>query len=381
MGGIGSATAYWMAREGVGRVLGLEQFELGHPRGESDDYSRIIRLSYHHPKYTALTPHAYAAWQTVEEASGEQLVIKTGGLDLDSNLVYLQDVAGAMDTAKIPYTWMQPEDVAKQWRQFRLPENIGCLYQESSGIVDARKALKTHVDLAKGLGATILPETRVEKVELHQGDNTVIRTSSGTFEAEKLVIAAGPWTQKLMRSLGIELDLTVQKEQVVYYEPKSPEMFSPDKFPIWLFHYGDSEHYYGFPVYGERGATKAGIHMGGQPVDPDTRNFDPDPRITQSLQQMLSQFMPDFLGPIRTEKTCLYTITHDRDFILDTLPGHPNVAVFVGAGHAYKFASIMGQILTQLVTKGATTLPIEAFSLTRPSLADPDYHRNNSYFG
>jgi glycine/D-amino acid oxidase-like deaminating enzyme len=48
LGGIGSAAAYWLARRGA-RVIGLEQFELGHTRGESQDHSRIIRLSYHDP--------------------------------------------------------------------------------------------------------------------------------------------------------------------------------------------------------------------------------------------------------------------------------------------------------------------------------------------
>jgi sarcosine oxidase len=45
LGGFGSAAAYWLARRAGTEVLGLEQFELGHVRGESQDHSRIIRLS------------------------------------------------------------------------------------------------------------------------------------------------------------------------------------------------------------------------------------------------------------------------------------------------------------------------------------------------
>src|SRR5262249_60614053 len=81
-GGIGSAAAYWLAREAGAEVLGLEQFALGHDRGESQDHSRIIRLSYHAPAYTALAPHTYAAWSEVEAESGVQLGFKTGGLSL-----------------------------------------------------------------------------------------------------------------------------------------------------------------------------------------------------------------------------------------------------------------------------------------------------------
>lgn len=47
LGGLGSAAAYWLSRQAGNEVLGLEQFELGHVRGESQDHSRIIRLTYH----------------------------------------------------------------------------------------------------------------------------------------------------------------------------------------------------------------------------------------------------------------------------------------------------------------------------------------------
>ena len=53
-------------------------------------------------------------------------------------------------------------------------------------------------------------------------------------------------------------------------------------------------------------------------------------------------------------KTCLYTLTPDRDFVLDTLPAHPGVCIAIGAGHAYKFASVIGRILSELAIDGAT---------------------------
>src|SRR5579872_2131153 len=82
LGGIGSGAAYWLSRRAGADVLGLEQFELGHPRGESQDHSRIIRLSYHRPDYVALAKRAYDAWSQVETDAAEQLVLVTGGLDL-----------------------------------------------------------------------------------------------------------------------------------------------------------------------------------------------------------------------------------------------------------------------------------------------------------
>ena len=105
LGGFGSAAAYWLARRAGAGVLGLEQFELGHVRGESQDHSRIIRLSYHEPHYVELAKHAYRAWAEVERDAGEQLVLKTGGLDLGprESAISLDSYSGSMDAAGVPY--------------------------------------------------------------------------------------------------------------------------------------------------------------------------------------------------------------------------------------------------------------------------------------
>jgi sarcosine oxidase len=78
---LGSAAAWALARAGA-RVLGLEQFALGHHRGASHDHARIIRRSYHTPGYVHLTGLAYLAWEELEREAGERLVVVTGGLDL-----------------------------------------------------------------------------------------------------------------------------------------------------------------------------------------------------------------------------------------------------------------------------------------------------------
>src|SRR6185312_14822269 len=83
LGGWGSAAAYWLSRRAGAGVLGLEQFELGHVRGESQDHSRIIRLSYHTPGYVELAKHAFKAWAEVERDAGERLILRTGGLDFN----------------------------------------------------------------------------------------------------------------------------------------------------------------------------------------------------------------------------------------------------------------------------------------------------------
>jgi sarcosine oxidase len=63
----------------------------------------------------------------------------------------------------------------------------------------------------------------------------------------------------------------------------------------------------------------------------------------------------------------------DRGFIIDCVPGLPQISVAIGAGHAFKFASLIGRILSELAVEGRSSYNISAFSLTRPALTDPDY--------
>ncbi len=105
LGGLGSAAAYWLSREGGSDVLGLEQFELGHPRGESEDHSRIIRKTYHTPEYVRYAQASYDTWAEFEEDAGEQVVIRTGELNFWPEVTTLSEAAfnGAMETCGVPF--------------------------------------------------------------------------------------------------------------------------------------------------------------------------------------------------------------------------------------------------------------------------------------
>src|SRR5580658_7893518 len=90
LGGMGSAAAFELARRGR-RVLGLEQFALGHDRGSSHGQTRIIRKAYYeHPDYVPLACAAYGGWYDLEQYVGRHLLTEcpclTVGLP-DSRLV------------------------------------------------------------------------------------------------------------------------------------------------------------------------------------------------------------------------------------------------------------------------------------------------------
>jgi len=372
-GGIGSAAAYWLSRQIGTDVLALEQFPLGHDRGSSQDHSRIIRHSYHDPAYTALAAPAYELWHQVEAEAGVQLVLKTGGLDLEllgtTGPKDLSHCAETMAAYGIPYEELSAQEVMARWPQFRLPDHARGLFQADSGLVDAAKANAVHIALARLHGATVHDRLPVRAIRSH-GEAVEVVTDDGVFTTGHLVIAAGAWTNSLLNSVGVDWPLTVTQEQVTYFATPHLRDFAPDRFPVWIWR--APQGFYGFPIYGEV-ATKAGQDAGGAEVTAETRTFEPNLGAKERLVNFLEEHIPRFLGPELYTKTCLYTMPPDRHFVIDAVPNHPRITVAVDGGHAFKFATLIGRILSQLALEGVTEYPIVPFRADRPALTNPTF--------
>lgn len=372
-GGLGSGAAYWLARRAGAEVLGLEQFGLGHVQGGSQDHSRIIRLTYHHENYTRLTPHTYTAWATLEDESGVQVVHKTGSVELavkhSPHLRELNLYADAMDAAGIPYERFEGDELMRRYPQFRVKDQVEVLWQADTGLVDAAKGNAAHIATARLHGATILDHCPVATIRPFDG-GVEVETERGTFTGRRLVVTAGAWTDQVLAAVGIKLSITVTQEQVTYYATPHLRDFAIGRFPIWIWH-GD-QVLYGFPVYGEV-ATKAALDAAGPIVTASTRSYDADRGRERIVEDWLKDYIPHFLGPKLYTKTCLYDMPRDRNFVIDALPQHPQIIVCCGAGHAYKFAGLLGKILSELAIDGQTHYPIAPFTLQRPAITDPNF--------
>ena len=368
LGGIGSAAAYWLARRAGRDVLGLEQFAIGHTRGASHDHSRIIRLSYHTPGYVALARQAYGAWAELERDADERLILRTGGLDFGprDGAIPLEDYAASMRVAGVPFETLDAAEIMRRWPHFRLDDDIHGLYQAESGIAPAARCNAAHIRVARARGATLREHTPVTALRAVDGEVEVVAGETA-YRCRKLIVAADAWTNQALAHVGVRLPLTITQEQVTYFATPHLADFAPERFPIWIWM--DDPSFYGFPVYGEAG-VKVGQDVGGQKVTPDTRTFEPDAAALGRVERFLRRYLPGAHGPIIYTKTCLYTLTPDRDFVIDALPGQPNILAALGAAHGFKFAALFGKILSELAIDGTTGCDIGAFKIDRPVLLE-----------
>jgi sarcosine oxidase len=372
LGAIGSGAAYWLSRRFGDRVLGLEQFELGHSRGAGQDHSRIIRLSYHRPDYIRLARRAYESWAEVEAESGTKIVTKTGGLDVGprESAIPLSDYMGAMDAERVPFEHLDGPEITRRWPQWRLGDEHHGLFQAESGIADPNRGNAAHQRLARQRGATLLEHSPVTRLRDAGGGELEVETASGTIHrAPRVVLATDAWTNDLLASFDRRLPLTIIQAQVTYFAAPDPQAFAPDRFPIWIWM--DDPSFYGFPTYGEAG-PKAAEDVGGDEVTPATRTYERNEVGFARLTGFLEKHLPGVLGPEIYTKTCLYTLTPDRDFVVDRLPDHPGVTLALGAAHAYKFSSVLGRVLAELSADGETpsAAEIARFAIDRPILGE-----------
>jgi sarcosine oxidase len=314
-----------------------------------------------------LAKEAYAAWSSVEKDADEQLVFKTGGLDIGprDGAIPLAGYAEAMSAANVPFEQLEAKEIRNRWPAFTISDDIHALYQADGGIVAAERATAAHHRAARQLGATLRDNAPVTQLQ-SDGDTIEIEAGGERYRAKQLIIAAGPWTARALAHFDVKLPLEVTKEQAMYFKSRDLAHFEFGKFPVWIWM--DDPSFYGFPVFGEPGAIKATQDAGGLPVDADTRTFEEDPAITARVTSFLERYLPGACGPPHVIKTCLYTLTPDRDFVIDTIPNHPNVSVAVGAGHAFKFASVIGRILSDLAIDAGTKSGIDDFRIDRPIL-------------
>jgi sarcosine oxidase len=370
-GAIGAATAYWLSRRlGADAVLALEQYELGHSRGASEDHSRVIRHAYSRQTYTTLTPAAYQSWNVVEQETGLRLVHRTGGLVIaerdSAGIETLEDTAIAMAASGLPFEMLSGVQVSERWPQWRLGGQHIALFDPEAGILDIRQATAAHLALARARGAAIRPQAPVSAIAESPHEVTV--TAAGErYTADGIVLAGGAWNPTLLVLLGASLPITLTQEQVTYFATPNVRAFTPGRFTVFGMIAHDGLLYYGLPVYGEV-AVKAGLDGQGPTVTPQTRNDTPDPQRVARVRAFLERYLPGALGPELYTRVCCYDFPPDRDFIADYLPGSARVLVGVGAGHAGKFAGILGRILAELAIDGASQFRLSAFRADRPAI-------------
>ena len=365
LGGMGSATAFHLARRGQ-RVLGLEQYHLLHERGSSHGHSRIIRLAYHeHPDYVPLLRRSYELWHELEALAGERLLVTTGSLE--GGPEDGSTFRGALHAAElhgIPHEVLDAAELRRRHPAYaELEAGTRVVWQPDGGFLLAERTIRAHADGAAAAGADLRFGRAVARWEPTADGGVHVWFDGGSARADRLVVCAGAWIGRLVPALRA---LAVPERQVVtWLRPRRPELFGPDRFPVFLIDVAEGS-YYGFPTYEGHGFKFGKYHHFGEPIDPDHPDRSVRPDDEAALRAFAERYFPAGAGPTEEMKACIFTNTPDEHFVLDRLRDAPQVVVAAAcSGHGYKFASVVGEIMADLAIDGTTRHAIGFLSLAR----------------
>jgi len=368
-GVVGAATAHALARRGR-RVLLLDQLEPGHRRGSSHGDGRIVRYTYPEAVYLEMARRAFRGWGEIEERTGERLIEVTGNWECGpEDSPQLADLVASFERDDLPYERLTAEESHRRFPHFRLPAGSIALHQGSGGVVRAGRAVELLWRLAREAGADVATGERI--VEIDPGPPVRLRSAGGSeHRGQRLVVAAGGWSARLLAPLGLELPLTVTREVVAYFAPRAGTGVDHrvGAMPTLIDYHGERP-FYGLPWIDVPG-VKVGWHRSGPVVDPgpptEEAEPEPDPDVLDRLRSYLAERLPHLDPEPTVTLTCLYTNTPDYHFVLDRHPELPHLAVGAGfSGHGFKFGPVTGEILADLALGEEPPVALELFRLAR----------------
>jgi sarcosine oxidase len=350
---MGSAAAAHAAMRGQ-RVLGLEQFQAAHDRGSSHGRSRVIRLAYfEHPAYVPLLRRSFELWRRLEEVTGRDLLRITGGLMIgarDSDVV-----AGSLRSARehhLAHEMLDATEIHRRFPALTPRQEIVAFYESEAGSLYPEEAIRAHLDLAADNGAHLHFDERVDDWRVSASGAITVRTSRGSYEAGRLILAPGSWAPALFKIDWLPLE--IEPQQLHWFIPEGgAAAFAPDRFPVYIWDVGEGVQFYGFPG-DDAGRVKVAF-------------FRSKVKGEDAMRAALRPCIPA-LGNGRLVETvnCKYTLTPDHHFVIGRHPDADSVVIASPcSGHGYKFASVIGEILSDLAIDGATRHPIDLFDPNR----------------
>ncbi len=368
LGGMGSAALARVALRGSA-VLGIEQFAPGHALGSSSGRSRLIRRAYFEDvAYVPLLDRAYVLWRELDARTRANVLHTVGLLTLGSQGSSM--LAGAQHAARmyaLDVAFWDAHDIRARYPALRPRDDEVGVYEPDGGYVVPELAIAAHLALAREHGAQTRFGVGMRAWESARDGVHVTLTDGETIRCERLILTLGAWFTATLAEIGVPL--VIQRNVLAWFTPSHP--LTPQEMPCFLMdRHGAPAEFYGFPDVGD--GVKVAFHGYGETTDADHLDRDIRESDIAPLARELESLIPGAAGAYREGKACMYALTPDRHFVLDQHPRDARVVVCGGfSGHGFKFASVIGEIASQLALDGGSPLPAAFLSLARFKRNDP----------
>jgi sarcosine oxidase len=343
LGSIGSM-ALWQASRLTQDITGFEAQTPAHGRSAVGGDTRLFRMIYRgNPDLYPILERSRALWAELEAETGQNILTRTGGLSIGTkDGPYLSALLETTRATGAEHVILSREEMAERYPQHNLREDDIAVYDPHAGALRTDRAVTAAITAAQTNGATIHTNTPIDNITETQ-DGVLITSGEKTWTFEKVIVASGGWSQRLMPDY-LQAATETQRCFLTWFVAREAAEFSPEKFPVFIRISGDRSMY-GAPAVD--GATvKATLDGRGSP----TPNPDAVPReltaaeITETTETV-TEFFPGLFPNIVRADAFPDLFTSDGQPLIGHLNEESKIYLATGfSGGGFKNATGYGQI-------------------------------------
>ncbi len=360
-GGImGCSILYNLAALGMTNTLLLEKDVLG--SGSTSRSQAILRMHYSNEVTSLL------AWKSLEVIKNfEELIGTPSGYTKSGYFLIVADEAGkqamrdnvamhqSLGIATSEVTLDEAREIAPM---LSFQDNEAFAYEPESGYADPYSMTTGYASRAKDMGARIKDGTTVTAIEMEGGKITAVVTQDERIETGIVVVAAGPWSRPILRTIGVDLPLGTVRHQII-------NLRRPNDLPEHPAIGDIANDFSSRPDIGFR--TLLGVGEEESP-GPDSYNQGLDmPDVESGLKRLIKRIPAMSQALFQGGWSGLFTTTPDWHQILDGVEGIDGLYCAVGfSGHGFKESPMIGLTMAELITQGkASTIDISMLNMAR----------------
>lgn len=370
---VGSSVAFHLAEAG-GAVTLLEQTHpAGGPTGKS---SALLHAFYLMPELSQLAKRGTDILLALPEISGEGPFVTQVGMmwvcGKDNEASWRAAAERIRGEGSIMET-LSPSSFADLAPGFSRDDVAVALWEPGYGYADAFGATNAIARTARKHGAKVMQNTSVRQLLAKGGRVTGVELHDGTvLEADTVVLAAGPWTRRLLATIHLDLPLHVERHPMAVLEAngKARQVMPFAWCDDICCNYARPDNE-GVILAGTWAGGGTGVRHdeAGRPrfvEDPDNYMEGVDEAESVEIVETFSHRIPAMpeLG-IRPGYAGLYDMSPDDLPVIGAMPGAEGLVVSCGSsGHGFKTGPAVGEAIANLLRRGEQAI-LAPFSPTR----------------
>ena len=348
----GAATAWRLAQRGIA-VTVVERRTPAAPDASSHGSARIFRYAYAEQHYADLVVRALPGWRELERVHGAPLLTPTGALDLGAE----RDphaLAVVLEAAGVEHELVPQAEARVRWPQLLADSDV--LHHAGGGVLDAHGAVDAMIAAAVALGARVLTDWPLARLERTGAGFTAHSTDGRTESAGHVVVSAGGWLPDLLGELSLPAGFLAAfpalevREENAFHFPYDEDVAPAADWPTFI-HKRPEIQVYGLPGGRDAGfrGQKVAEYNGGRVLRSAAEQSGVvDPANRARVVEHVRRFLPGLVPEPYAETTCLFTNTPDEDFVIDGADGVTVVSPC--SGHGAKFAPLLGEFAADVAT-------------------------------